>query len=259
MLLEGKVAIVSGIGPGMGRDISLRLAEQGADVVLSARTPARMEEVAKEVEALGRRATRVQADISRPEDCERIVQQAVDAHGGVDVLVNNAFHPGNFKLFEDEDLATWREILDVNLLGSLGLTKCVVPLMKARGGGSVVMISTMSTRQVNPGFMGYAASKAALNAATQGLARELGTHGIRVNAVLPGHIWGPSLEGYYASLAEERGTTPEQIYAEVAATILLGRVPNSREIAGAVVFFASELSSVVTGQTLDVNAGQFMA
>ncbi len=258
MLLEGKLAIVSGIGPGMGRDISLRLAEQGADLVLGGRTPEKLEAVAAEVRALGRRATPVVADIAVPAECRRLAERALAEHGRVDVLVNNAYHPGTMTLFEKDDLERWRETLEVNLLGSLRLTQEVLPAMVQRGGGSVVMISTMSTRTVNPGFAAYGASKAALNAATQGLARELGPHQIRVNAVLPGYIWGAPVKGFLEQQAQRRGIPYQQVHDELTAQIPLRRVPGSREIAGAVLFFASELSSCITGQLLDVNGGQVM-
>jgi NAD(P)-dependent dehydrogenase (short-subunit alcohol dehydrogenase family) len=257
-MLQDKVAIVSGIGPGMGRDISLRLAGAGADLVLVARTPGKLEEVAAEVEKLGRRATRVQADIARPADAQRIADAALAAHGRIDVLVNNAFHAGTMTPFLQDDLERWREVLEVNLLGTLRLTRAVVPSMQAHGSGSIVMISTMSTRVVNPEFTGYAASKAGLNAAVQGLARELGPSGIRVNAVLPGYIWGPGVKGYFERQAAQRGITPEDCYREVASQIPLRHIPDSWEISGAVLFFASDLSCAVTGQTLDVNGGQVM-
>jgi NAD(P)-dependent dehydrogenase (short-subunit alcohol dehydrogenase family) len=181
-LLDGQVAIVSGVGPGLGRDIALALARAGADLVLAARTPERLAEVAVEVEALGRRVLCVPADIRSSEACHEVVRRATEAFGGIDVLVNNAYHPGTLTLFEKDDLDRWREVLDVNLLGALRLTQAVVPVMKERGGGSVVMISTMSTRVVNPMFASYAASKAGMNAATQGLARELGRHGCRATS-----------------------------------------------------------------------------
>jgi len=258
VLLEGRVAIVSGVGPGMGRDISLRMAEQGADVVLGGRTPAKLERVAKEIEALGQRASCIQTDITRPEDCARIVAHAMDEHGGVDVLVNNAYHAGTFLPFEDDDLEAWRETVEVNLFGSLRLTQEVVPAMKQRGGGSIVMISTMATRVTQPGYAAYAASKSGLNAATQGLARELGQYQIRLNSVLPGYIWGEPVKNHFEAQAAQRGITPQDCYDEIAAQIPLGRIPDSREISGAVLFFASELSSCITGQTLDVNGGMVM-
>lgn len=259
MLLQKRVAIVSGIGPGMGRDISLLFAREGCDLALSARTPASLESVAAEVRALGRRALEVPTDIARPGDCANLVARTEAEFGRVDVLVNNAYHPGSYELFENADLEKWRAPLETNVLGSLALTQQVVPLMKRQGGGSIVMVNSMIVREVLPTMASYAASKGALLAATQGIARELGAYQIRVNSVLPGYIWGATLEGYFASQAKLRGVDPKVIYDEVAAKIALGRIPNSAEIAAAVLFFASDLSRAVTGQSLDVNGGQVMA
>ncbi len=259
MLLQNKVAVVSGIGPGMGREIALSFAREGADLALGARSAEYLESVAKEVRGLGRRALAVRTDISKLEDCARLVGRAEEELGGVDVLVNNAYHPGSYELFENADLERWREPLEVNLLGSLRLTREVVPRMKKRGGGSIVFINSMIVREVLPTMASYAASKGALLAAAQGLARELGPHKIRVNSVLPGYIWGATLEGYFAMQAKARGVSPDVVYQEVAAKIALGWIPHSEEIAGSVLFFASDLSRVVTGQSLDVNGGQVMA
>jgi NAD(P)-dependent dehydrogenase (short-subunit alcohol dehydrogenase family) len=259
MLLQNRVAIVSGIGPGMGRDISLLFAREGCDLVLSARTPASLDAVATEVRALGRRALSVPTDIARPSDCANLVARAEAEFGRVDVLVNNAYHPGSYELFEHADLTKWRAPLETNVLGTLALTQAVVPLLKRQGGGSIVMVNSMIVRDVLPTMASYAASKGALLAATQGIARELGAYQIRVNSVLPGYIWGATLEGYFAAQAKQRGVDPRVIYDEVAQKIALGRIPHSEEIAGAVLFFASDLSRVVTGQSLDVNGGQVMA
>jgi len=243
----------------MGRDIALLFAREGANLALGARSAEYVESVAKEVRALGRRAFALPTDISKLEDCARLVGQAEEELGGVDILVNNAYHPGSYELFENADLERWREPIEVNLFGSLRLTQEVVPRMKKRGGGSIVFINSMIVRDVLPTMASYAASKGALLAAAQGLARELGPHRIRVNSVLPGYIWGATLEGYFKAQAAARGVTPEVVYREVAAKIALGAIPTSEEIVGAVLFFASSLSRVVTGQSLDVNGGQVMA
>lgn len=258
-LLSNRVAIVSGIGPGMGRDISLLFAREGCDLVLSARTQASLDSVAKEVRGLGRRALTVVTDIARPDDCANLVARAAGEFGKIDVLVNNAYHPGSYQLFEHADLASWRAPLETNVLGTLGLTQQVVPLMKRQGGGSIVMVNSMIVREVLPTMASYAASKGALLSATQGIARELGSYKIRVNSVLPGYIWGATLEGYFAAQAKQRGVDPQVVYDEVAQKIALGYIPHSEEIAGAVLFFASDLSRAVTGQSLDVNGGQVMA
>lgn len=255
MLLQNKVAIISGIGPGMGRDISLAFAREGAKLAIAARSPGKLKETLDEVRAEGAEAIAVETDISDPEACARLVAAAEKAFGRVDVLVNNAFHQGTYRLIESADLEKWRQPFEVNVLGTLRLTQQVIPLMKKQGGGSIVMINSMVIRDVLPTMADYAASKAALMAATQGLARELGPSKIRVNSVVPGYIWGPSLQWYFGDLAKKRGITPQQVYDEVAADSALRHIPTSEEIAPAVVFFASDLSRVITGQSLDVNGG----
>ena len=259
MLLEGKVAIVSGIGPGMGRDISLHLAEHGADLVLGARRTEKSDEVAEEVRALGRRAEVVQLDITDVATCEAAVGVATEHLGGLDILVNNAFQDGNHKAFLDAPLEEWRQTMDVNFWGTLQMTRAAVPAMIERGGGRVVMVNTMSTHRIEIGYGAYAASKGALETATKSLATELGVHGIRVNGIHPGYIWGDSVEWYFGYLGKKRGISGEEVYREVAEQTALKYLPHSSEIAGSVLFFASDLSKPVTGQSLDVNCGHWMA
>jgi len=260
MLLAGRVALVSGIGPGMGRDISLRLADEGADLVLAARTASRLAEVAKEVEERGRSALCVETDIARDDDVRKLVADTVDRYGRLDVVVNNAFHPGTFSPFEHDALDEgFRDTVEVNLFGSLRVAQAAVPIMKEQGGGSIVMINTMSIRNVRQGYSAYAASKAGLEAAARGMARELGPYGIRVNSVLPGYIWGPNVQAHFQQRAEEEGRTPDEIYDEVAGEIALRAIPTSHEIAGSVLFYASDLSRGVTGTALDVNGGHWIS
>jgi len=255
VLLQDRIALVSGIGPGLGRDISLALAREGAHLVLAARTEAKLVEIAAEVEAAGRRVLVVPTDITRAEDCERLVARARETHGRIDVLVNNAFSMGNFRRLDEASADDLRGPFEVNVIGAMELTRRVIPLMKAQGGGSIVNISSMVIRDVLPRMGPYAASKAAWMAVTHGLARELGGDGIRVNSVVPGYIWGPSLQAYFAHQASQRGVDPQVIYDETARETALGHIPTSAEIADAVVFFASDLSRVITGQSLDVNGG----
>lgn len=254
-LLAGRVAVVSGIGPGMGREVSLALAREGADLVLAARTARTLAAVAADVRAAGRRALEVPTDIARAEDCQRLAERARAELGRIDVLVNNAFDMGAMKPLADADAEDLLRPIRVNLVGSLQLTRAVLPAMRAQGRGSIVMINSMVIRDVLPKMGPYAASKAALLAATQGLARELGPEGIRVNSVLPGYIWGPNLQAYFAHQAKQRGVDPQAIYDETAAHTALRHLPTPEEIADAVVFFASDLSRVITGQSLDVNGG----
>jgi NAD(P)-dependent dehydrogenase (short-subunit alcohol dehydrogenase family) len=256
-LLRGRVAVVSGIGPGMGRALSLRLARSGADVVLAARTESKLLEVAAEVAELGRRALCVVTDIGDDEQCVELAARAESELGGVDILVNNAFEEDPFISFEDGGPDVWRKVFDVNVFGTLQLTQAVIPAMKRRDGGAIVMISTLSTRLVNPLLGGYASSKRALMTAAQTLALELAPYGIRVNTVAPGHIRGPSLEWYFEKLAAERGCTPQEIYDEIAGMNCLNHIHTPEEVAGVVLFLASDRARAITGQTLDVNAGRY--
>jgi NAD(P)-dependent dehydrogenase (short-subunit alcohol dehydrogenase family) len=258
-LLEGRVAVVSGVGPGMGRAIALELARAGADVALAARRAAALDAVATEVEALGRRALPVVTDIVDAAACRRLAATTAEELGRIDVLVNNAFTEEDWhEPFDGFDPARWRAPVDVNVFGSLSLTQACVPHLRTHGGGSVVMITTLSVRNPIPLLAGYAASKRALNTATQALARELGPSGIRVNCVAPGHIRGASLDEYFEWIAERRGITPGDVADEIAAMNAIHHLAAPDEIAPAVLFFASDLSRVITGQTLDVNCGRTM-
>ncbi|CAN5569734.1 SDR family oxidoreductase [soil metagenome] len=257
MLFDGKVAIVSGSGPGLGKEVALGLAREGADVVVGARRADGVAKVAAKIEALGRRALPVTCDVTDPDACQALFDQTVAEMGGVDVLVANAYHDGDFSPVLHADLDTWRTTLDVNLFGAVHMTRAVASPMKARGGGRIVMVNTMSTERIQPGFGIYAASKAALKSINRTLAQELGPDGIRVNGVHPGYIWGPSVEWFFQQQAEERGITPEEVYAEVAAETSLGYIPDAAEIAGAVLLLASDLGRSITGQALGANAGQW--
>jgi NAD(P)-dependent dehydrogenase (short-subunit alcohol dehydrogenase family) len=258
-MLDGKVAVVSGLGPGMGRDISLALAREGADIVMAARQERRMEKCAPEIEALGRRVLPVVCDITSADDCAALAERVRSEIGRLDILVNNAFADGDHQTFEDSSIDAWRATMDVNFFGTLQLTRALIPLLTEQDDSRVIMINTMSMQRIDPGMGAYAASKAALANATKTLAVELGSKGVRVNGVHPGYIWGRSVEWYFNHLAEQRGVTFQEVYDEIAGTTCLGYLPSSEEIAGTVLFFASPLSKPVTGQYLSVNAGHYLA
>lgn len=256
-LLDEKVALVSGAGPGLGRDVAMAFGREGATVVVAARTESKVQALAAEVEGQGAKALGLQLDITDAERCRAVVDEIVETCGRLDVLVNNAFSDGDHTRFLDADLARWRQTMDVNFFGTMQLTQAVGAQMAAQGDGRIVMVNTMSAVRIRPNFGAYTASKAALAAVTKILAAELGAHGVRVNGVHPGYIWGDSVEMYFDHLARKKGITAEEQYAEVASETALGYLPHSSEIAEAVVFFASDMSKPVTGQALGVNAGQW--
>jgi NAD(P)-dependent dehydrogenase (short-subunit alcohol dehydrogenase family) len=258
-LLSGKVCVVSGVGPGLGRRAATALAGHGADLVLAARRQSTLDDVLGEVSSLGARAISVPTDITDPEACARLMAAGAEAFGGIDVLVNNAFRFDAFQSFEEVDLAIWRKIMDTNLFGSLQMTRAALPAMRERGGGSVVMVASMVARQPQPAQGGYAISKGALLTATRVLAYELGPSNVRVNAVVPGWMAGPSVDIYIDMTSTGRNVPAQVVVDELNARVPLGRIPSDEDVAGSIVYLASDLSSAMTGQALDTNGGEIFA
>jgi NAD(P)-dependent dehydrogenase (short-subunit alcohol dehydrogenase family) len=256
-LLSGKVCIVSGVGPGLGRQAARALAAHGADLVLAARKQATLDAVQAEVQEIGARAITVPTNIADPEACANLVAATTEAFGGVDVLVNNAFRFDAFQTFEEVDLALWRKIMDVNLFGSLQMTRAALPSMRERGGGSVVMVASMVARQPQPVQGGYAISKGALLTATRVLAYELGPSGVRVNAVVPGWMAGPSVDMHIAMTSEARGVPPQEVIDELNARVPLGHIPSDEDVAGSIVYLASGLSAAMTGHLRSAGAARW--
>ena len=256
MLLQDKVVVVSGVGPGLGRSIALQSARAGADIVLAARTASRLDEVAKEVTALGRRGLAVPTDVTDGQAAERLAEAALAAFGHVDTLVHNALAMPPITDLATVDLDAVRAAFDANVVAALRMTRLFIPALAASG-GSVVMINSMVVRYSQRTMGPYKLAKAAMLAMAQSLATEFGPRGIRVNSVAPGHIWGDSLQWYFGYLAHKRGVEVQQIYDETAAAIDLRKLPEPDEIADAVVFLASGMARAITGQCLDVNCGEY--
>ncbi|WP_067862603.1 SDR family oxidoreductase [Nocardia shimofusensis] len=256
MLLQHKVVVVSGVGPGLGKAIAVRSAEAGADVVLASRTRSRLEAVAEEITALGRRALVVPTDITDEAAVRALVETTRSEFGRVDTVVNNAFAIPPLADLATVDIDQVRAGFETNVLAALRLTRQFIPDL-AQSKGSVVMINSAVLRHSRRTFGPYKMAKASLLALAQSLATEIGPQGIRVNTVAPGYIWADNLKWYFNYLAEQRGITPEEVYAETASTIDLRKLPEPDEIADAVVFFASSLARAITGACLDVNAGEY--
>jgi NAD(P)-dependent dehydrogenase (short-subunit alcohol dehydrogenase family) len=255
MLVQDKIAIVSGVGGGMGKEIALALAREGADVVLAARTETTLKEFARQIEQeTGRRALPVATDFTSSDARAHLIDVVADTFGHVDILVNNAAHGGNYKALMDTRLQSWRKTMEVNFFSTLELTRVVVPLMHQRE-GRIIMINSTAGLHPKAAAGAYGASKAALAAITRVLAQELGQAGIRVNSLHPGSIWGEHWIEYYQGEARRLGVEFDSIVAENSAKSPLGYIPDAKEIAGVAVFLASDLARAVTGQSIVVDCG----
>ena len=240
--LSNKKALVTGAGMGIGQGIAIELARQGAEVAVHyAHTEP--EETVSEIEGLGGKAFIVQGDLSKVSECERVVDEAAGALGGLDTLVNNA---GVTKAldFLDTDEETYDSLFDLNMKGYFFLARRAVPFMRERGGGSIVNITSIHGFAGLPRHTAYASTKGAINAFTRQLAIELTDEGVRVNAVGPGVIEVPRYfddPGY----SSEFGDT----------LVPWGRVGRPKDIGPTVAFLASDAADFVTGQILYADGG----
>ena len=246
--LEGKVAVVTGGGRGIGRACSLMMADAGASVQLSYHTDRKAaERTVEEIRKKGGDARVVRANVTREEDCRELIDSAADRYGGLDIVVNNA---GIWKeaAVEKMEPAQWRETIDANLLGVFLCCRAAIPHLKSRGGGRIVNVSSTAGQRGEAFHAHYAASKGALHSFTKSLAVELAPHGVTANCVAPG--WTDT------DMCEEpfRGDGRRRI----EATIPLGRVGRPGEIAAAILFLASPLAGYITGEVLNVNGGSVL-
>lgn len=258
MKLEGKCTLITGGGSGIGRACALLFAREGADIAICGRRRDVLEATSKEIEALGVRAHWSEGDIGSEEAVERIVKESVDALGGVDCLVNNASVVGQVGPVEKLELDLWNDALRINLTGAMLCSRTIIPHLRARGGGTIVNVSSNVGRRGFPNRAPYVCSKWALHGLTQTLALELAADGIRVNAICPGPVETERLKGSMRRMAEARGVTIDAIREEWVAESPMNRFATEAECAQVALFLASDASSAMTGQALNVTAGVVM-
>ena len=255
--LDGKVALITGGASGIGRAAALLFAREGARVtVATARNATGARQVVEQIRGAGGTATYVLGDVTRADDAGRMVAAAVEAHGKLDVLLNNAgiTVPGSYTHeVRDED---WARIVAVDLTGAFLMMKHAIPHMLRAGGASIVNVSSVLALAGIPGCSAYAAAKAGLIGLTKTAAIEYAQQGIRVNVLLPGFIWTPLHQAADPAAADPTQPPRSDYYAFVANTVEpMGRWGTAEEVAATALFLAADDSSFVTGSTLAVDGG----
>jgi NAD(P)-dependent dehydrogenase (short-subunit alcohol dehydrogenase family) len=262
--LDGKVAIVTGAGSGIGKGIALTLAEAGVDMTVAARTQSKIEDTAAEIRKLGRKALVVTADVTRKTDIQKVVEHTLKKFGKIDILVNNAgivilkpvvYIPGmkleGWQAADSWDTALseeeWRQVLDTDLTSAFLFAQAVGPYLLQQKKGKIINISSNSAELAPPYFSSYCVSKAALSMFTRCLATEWGPYNININAIGPGSI----LTELSAPVLDD----PERKEAILKA-VPLGRLGQPRDIGLMVAYLASDASNYVTGQTFYIDGGQ---
>jgi meso-butanediol dehydrogenase / (S,S)-butanediol dehydrogenase / diacetyl reductase len=237
-LLDGKVALVTGAGSGIGAGIASVLGREGATLVLTDIDPSRG----------------IAHDVTSWASCQAVVASALESHGRIDVLVNNAGVSKSVP-FHELDEAEWRRVHDVNVLGVFLCCRAVVPHMMRRRSGRIINIASMVGKEAIPFFVHYSASKFAVIGLTQGLAKEMAPYDVNVNAVCPGVVRTPLWEPLLDQLSASKGISRDEAWQEFVDGIPLGRPQEPEDIGEAVAFLASDHARNMTGQGLNVTGG----
>jgi len=244
--LDGKVALVTGASKGIGQAMALGLAESGASVVLSSRKQEAVDAVAEAIKADGLEATGIAANMGNIEDIQSLVEQTVEVYGGLDVIINNAAANPVFGPIQNTDERAFDKIIDVNLKGPFELCKQAWPIMKQRGGGSIIHISSIGGLTPEAGIGIYSVSKAAIINMTKAMAQDWGADNIRVNTICPGLIKTKFSEALW---------NDESSLERFVKRIPLGRIGEPGDITGLAVYLASAASAYCSGGVYMVDGG----
>jgi meso-butanediol dehydrogenase/(S,S)-butanediol dehydrogenase/diacetyl reductase len=252
MKLEGKVAIITGGGTGIGAVIAKRFVSDGAKICITGRRPEKLETVAG---LLPKGSVAICAgDVSKQADAERMVKTTVEFGGKLDVVVNNAgIDPGGTVV--DLDPKLWQEVINTNLTGPFLIMKAAIPAMIENGGGSVINISSLAGLRCLPGMAAYCSTKGGLNMLTQQAALDYGQYKIRCNAVCPGAVRTEMLEQALGAFATTLNTDVDGIFTRISTNVPLRRVSMPDEIAGLCSYLASDDSTFMTGAVIPIDGG----
>jgi NAD(P)-dependent dehydrogenase (short-subunit alcohol dehydrogenase family) len=258
MILEGKTVVVTGVGPGLGGEMAKIVLRDGGNVVLAARTAAKLEAIAAELDPSGQRVAQLATDIGSAEQCQALAKLALDRFGAVDGVVQVAAYDGFMAGLAGTGDDDWTAVLGTNVIGTMHVVSAMAEAMGDRGGSIVLIGSQSSVLPPVVEQIAYAASKGALHSAMFHLASELGPRKIRVNTVVPTWMWGPPVQMYVQWQMAERNLTEEEAIAEITRNMPLGEIPADEDVAESAAFLCSDRARMITGQTLYVNSGEFM-
>ncbi len=248
--LDGKVALITGGSRGIGRATALGFAEAGANVAIASRKLPDLENVAKEIKNLGRKALPIAAHVGRMEDINNLVSKVTDEFGKIDILVNNAGTSPALASSLEVDERLWDSILNLNLKGLFFLSQAAAKVMKEHGGGKIINVASMDGFKPEPNIGTYAISKAGVIMVTKVMALELAQYNIRVNAIAPGNV--------HTRLGDSRFLAMPEYEGEMIKRTPLGRIADPDDMVGAMIYLASDASSFVTGECIIVAGGIFL-
>jgi NAD(P)-dependent dehydrogenase (short-subunit alcohol dehydrogenase family) len=258
MILEGKTVVVTGVGPGLGGEVARIVLRDGGNVVLAARTADKLAAIADEIDPSGKRVAQLATDIGDAEQCAALAKLALDCFGAVDGVVQVAAYDGLLAGLEGTGDDDWHAVLGTNVVGTMHVVSAMAEAMGDRGGSIVLIGSQSSVLPPVVEQLAYASSKGALHAAMFHLAKALGPRKIRVNTVVPTWMWGPPVQMYVQWQVADRGITEEEAIAEITRNMPLGEIPADEDVAESAAFLCSDRARMITGQTLYVNAGEYM-
>lgn len=257
--MQDKTVVIAGAGPGLGKEVARLALEGGANLVIGARNVERLASIAKELDPTGTRVAHVVCDLDRDGDVDSLVGTALDRFGRIDALACVAARIDITGTIETTAPQAWRDVYEVNVVGTVRVIQAALPALKKRG-GSIVIVGSQSEvhPKPSPGFIAYGAAKAAMHSATIYMAQQLGPSGIRVNRVVPSTMWTPTLEGFAEQMAKDQGATVDEVRKQFETDMPLGKMPTGADAAEAIAFLLSGRAGSITGQALFVNSGEWV-
>lgn len=256
--LEGKRAVVTGAGKGIGRSIALALAQAGADVAVTARTASDIERLAGEIQAMGRRAFSVSCDVTDVDQVQHMASTLLGELGGLDILVNNAGNAGSHKMLDHPD-ELWHRMLAINLTSVYYVSKAFLPVLTAQNSGRIINIASIASRSGGRYIAAYTASKHGVLGLTRALAVEMRPYNVTVNAICPGYVDTPMTDASVSNIASHTGMSEEKARATLEKSSPQNRLITPEEVAAVAVFLAMDINQGISGQAINVDGGGMMS